>query len=284
METRATHEPLEAYLASDAISSSDLRTAERSLSDYRTRRKDPTTHSQRLGSALHIAILEPHLLDECVVVPPTDVLAKNGARSGNAYKEWLAGVPLEIHVVSQSERDRIARQCDSVRNNPACVDILGELERTEHSIYFTDDLTRADMRSRLDGYSTLSRIVVDVKTTAKVGGYTAVRHANGAPDLAAEFWRALCDYGYHCQAALQCDAFLAFTDTTVMLYAYLLVGSEPPYPAAVRYLPASAIAIGHERNARALAAIDQAERAGEWSSTSLSNPHTLFIPEYADLG
>lgn len=152
-----------------------------------------TTDAMDLGSAVHEDVLL-EAVERSWMEIPADVLAKNGARIGNAWKEFAAANPGRLLL----KADQVAKAkilMDSVQSNPTARDLIYDNRQrlqTELTITCTvsmvtrdGELLSSDFRSRLD-YMRPEKIV-DLKTTR---------------DGSLEKWPFLArDLGYDMQAA-----------------------------------------------------------------------------------
>lgn len=249
-------------------SNSTLRIFDRSPAEYYHRRitgriTSETSDPQRLGALAHILILEPKRIDELVAVAPSEVLATNGARTGNAWKEWSGAQGRKL-LVKQDEFDLAQWQADSVREHPACGELLKRATIFEQSIFWTSE-AGDKLKVRIDLGSELDAEIGDLKSTKQDAG---------------NFWKAVKEYSYLGQAALYCDGYESFYGVRPA-FSFLLVGSEPPFDCCVRTLPAEAVALGREQNEKTLAAIREC-KAGErpWHKPGYDEVFDLELPPY----
>lgn len=233
--TNAEHRELslEAYHADlTHDSSSSISLFDRSPALYYHRRitkripSPPPTEAQKIGAAVHTAILEPHLFDELIVVVPADVLTSDGKRAGNKFKEWASNHAGKLHLKAE-DYDAHRWMIDSVWSNPAARELLGSAEYREYSVFWTD-ADGHQRKARFDAPLVLDNRFVDVKTTRRAG---------------ADFARAVPDFDMHRQAAWYCEAFEAMWSTWPQA-VYIAVENEEPYDTSVWTLPAAAIAVG----------------------------------------
>src|SRR6185503_13815919 len=98
--------PMREYLKIDALGSSRLEHLAVSPLHYRymSTQPDEETDAQELGTALHVAVLEPDLFDSAYVIEP-DIARIGGAkpRATNAYKEAVATLEFEGRTVLKAE-------------------------------------------------------------------------------------------------------------------------------------------------------------------------------------
>lgn len=119
------------------------------------------------GKVLHSMVCEGHDFDSIAVVPPADVLAKNGARSTNAYYAWreeqLAAGKL---VLNDADRKSLQAMVAALIRCNEIIDYVRAASRAEQSIRWRDEHYGIDRKARLDlivpGYC-----ILDIKSTAK---------------------------------------------------------------------------------------------------------------------
>lgn len=224
---------LEAYHADlEYDSPSSISLFDRSPSLYYHRRitkripSPAPTEAQRIGSAVHTAILEPHLFDSLFAVVPEDVLTSDGKKAGNKFKDWAVLHEGQLFLKA-AEYDAHRWMIDSVWSNPAARELLGSAECCEYSVFWTDP-NGHKRKARFDAPLVLDNRFVDVKTTRRAGG---------------DFYKAIADFDLHRQAAWYCEGFEAMWGTWPQV-VYIAVENEVPYDTSVWTLPAAAIAVG----------------------------------------
>jgi len=174
----------EDYHAGPGISKSGLWTiATKTPAHYRFgERKDSAAFD--LGTAAHLALLEPDLFHVKAIKGPAD-------RRGNKWKD------AELHadangwlLLTEGDYERAERIRDSGERNATLRDLRrGAL--VEASGYAIDAETGMLCRCRPDAYNAAAGVILDLKTTPD-GGREA-------------FSRASANYGYHVQEAFYTD-------------------------------------------------------------------------------
>lgn len=113
-----------------------------------------------LGSAVHAAVLG---VGSQAVAYPDDVLAKNGAASTTAAKEWAEAVRADgLIPVKRDEYEQVTAMREAVLADAA--NLFEQDGHAEASLFATDPETGVDLRAR---YDYLAPVGVDLKTTAK---------------------------------------------------------------------------------------------------------------------
>lgn len=147
-------------------------------------REEKSRAALDLGTATHIALLEPEAFETRVARGPAD-------RRGNKWldaQSWAAANGAIL--LTESDADRCAR----IRDAGERCDTLRQVRQgaiIEASGYATCPQTGVLMRVRPDAFNPSLNIIMDIKT-ARGGG---VR----------EFQRATAEYGYHMQDAFYSD-------------------------------------------------------------------------------
>ena len=239
----------EAYHEHPAVSKSHLDQVAKSPRHYWCRYLDPQrvipepTPAMILGTALHTAVLEPHLWDEQFAVPPQafDRRTKVGKDLAAAFAAEAAGKT----VLTPDDADRIRRMADAVHAHPAASFLL-ELPGTREASYFwTDEDTGLECKCRPDWHSADRRLLVDVKTTedASLRG----------------FQKSVANYRYHVQSAWYQRPF-----PEAEQFLFVAVEKQPPHLVAVYAATPAMVAAGERVAARDLAVLAQCRAAGEW--------------------
>lgn len=180
--------------------------------------KKTTAHTEtrspamRWGTLVHLAVLEPHLLDaETVVAPDVDKRTKAGR---DAWAELAAS---GREVITEAEAESLRDITAAVRSHPAAAALLAGETEIENSVYWEDAETGILCRARPD-LIRCDGIVVDLKTTMDAGQH--------------DFSRAASNYRYHVQAAFYLDGLKA-CGVEVDSFAFIAVEKEAPYLVSV---------------------------------------------------
>ena len=199
------------YLDLPALGSSGLRAFRRSPAHYKHLLDNPEdeTPAMRFGTAVHTAVLEPHLMGEYTVLEACHGRYKGGKKAGQRCaspakiarrgKGWCGthdpkkGSPATELAIHASDHARVTAICEAIRAHPEAGKLLGELPgNMERSAVFQDEDTGVWCKIRPDRMVTLHggiRACIDLKTTSS--------EANG------RFARdTIPRYGYHFQASL----------------------------------------------------------------------------------
>lgn len=233
----------------DFDSNSSIQLFKRSRAAYygqRIKRNIPrpaTSNEQRLGSNSSMALLEPEKYHDLLSIVPEDILGANGAKSTKAYKEWVAERPGRV-VLTQREADDVDALVQAVDAHPTCRKLLRSCTVFEHSIFWRSEAGH-QLKARFDAAAELEAILVDLKTSI----YAPV-----------DFWKAVRNYKYECQAALYQDAYQALYGVRPQfkfLVVYKCDGAFEPY---VRTMPQDWIDAGRRQNEQTLATLAACKR------------------------
>lgn len=259
------------YTSIPAINWSTLKHLRESPLHYRHALTAPSkeTDAMRIGTATHLAVLEPERFAERVAVWDGE------RRAGNAYKEWLAANEGKLHLRTQDLAgiDAIAT---AVRAHPVAARLLSEGE-AEVTLEWTDEATglrckgRADwIRREEDGSIT----VIDLKTT---------RTTNPR-----QFAAQCAQLGYHGQAAHYVAGVRAMhPDAPTVRFIVIAVESGPPHDVAVYELdagvPDGALYVGELLRRELLTKLADCIRHDEWPGRC-PRMETLCLPGWALTG
>jgi hypothetical protein len=237
----------EEYHQLPAVSPSGLKLLNRSPLHYYDRflapDREPSvpTAAMALGTALHLAVLEPATLTARVAVAPTcDRRTKAGKESWAEFEQRAAG----RLVISRDDGDRVLAMAAAVRKHPAAQLLLNMPGKAEQSYTWTDEATGVACKCRPDWHSDDHAIVVDVKTTQD-----ASREA---------FSKSIANFDYHLQAAWNRRALDAEQ------FIIIAVESARPYAVAVFTVSGALLAAGERRIDAALERLAECQASNEW--------------------
>jgi len=232
------------YLASPAISTSDLIAVMRSPAHYHARVAREATEATILGTAAHMAILEPTSYRTTYVVAPAM------DRRTKEYKEWKAGEVRDGQaILSQQDAWLVDGMAASVRAHPGALDIIGQ-GRVENTLLWNDQETYLGCRARPDILIEHRRILADVKTAAD-GNYRP-------------FQRAIHSFGYHIQAAHALAGAATYVPGDWDTWIWIVVEKEPPFAVALYQADDLMLSAARCERRRALELIAACTKAGEF--------------------
>ena len=177
----------EEHHAHPAIGSSDIKLMKRSPLHYWYRKHcpeyeaKPASNAMRMGTALHMALLEPDLFDKAVgaelAMPKTSNAAKAAHAAHNAQYEL---------TVTAADYQKVLGMRDAALRHPILAKITRQVAYREVSLFSECPVTGLPLKIRPDALTT-NGWLLDVKTTSD------------ARD--SKFKWSVRDYGYDGQAA-----------------------------------------------------------------------------------
>lgn len=168
---RYVQDTFDEYLSNTAYSSSDLKSviACPALFRWNQDQKKSGNHDDAeekehytIGSALHEAVLEPHLFKQhYMVIPKVDRRTSDGKK---AYAEfqWEAKMGGKM-LLNEEQMVLITNMAESARKNPSFITLMQDSYR-ELSIYAEDESTGLKVRIRPDVFPQKKSTIVDLKT------------------------------------------------------------------------------------------------------------------------
>jgi hypothetical protein len=180
--------------------------------------EEPEKDHLNFGSVVHMAVLEPDLYNEKVVVAPVEVLNKAGGRSGKKWTEWKeyqdqAGKS----ILTPDEKKAVEFMLESIARNSEAKDLLSG-KYSEVSFFWNDFDTRHEMKCRPD-HLPGNEIIVDLKTAV-----------SAEPQW---FGKQAANLKYHWSAAITTQGITECTQVKHTDYRFVVVEKDPPYGVAV---------------------------------------------------
>lgn len=251
--------PADKYHALPAIGSSDVKAILRSPAHYRVRAAadNESTQSQDIGTATHLAVLEPARFElEVVGAPRVDRRTSAGKAAAAAFEGLHAGKL----ILSGDDFDTVSRIADAVRSHPGARTLL-DAGAAEVSMLWTDEETSTPCKARADWLRS-DGILVDLKTTR-----------DASP---AGFRREIAQHRYHVQAAHYFNGARAVFGDDPPAWVFIAVEKEPPFAVGVYMLDREAIDKARELVASAYRAWRGCTESGSWPAYGdLIEPITL---------
>jgi len=249
----------EAYHAGPGISKSGLWTIDqKSPAHYKfpAPRDEDTTQAiaaKDLGTATHVAVLEPERFETAVHRGPAD-------RRGNKWTdaEEYCRIEKKTLLVS-SAYDSLLALRDTIHADPWLNKIITSGDGVnEASGFWIDPETGELCRCRPDRYRRDIKLILDIKTAA-----------SAHPDA---FARAAINFGYHSQEAFYTDGWQA-CGQPVEAFAFLVLEKAnnaskfaSPYAFGVYELPPSIVEEGRAIMRKSLARYAECRKANRWPS------------------
>lgn len=247
-----SHQPAEMYHAIKALSASGawaltykcpaLFWHDSPWNDDRPPEKNPVFD---IGTAAHLAILEPSLLADRVAIVDAADWRTNAAKDARdlAYRSGL--VPLLL-----ADWRLVETMATVLRSDRRAAELL-EGADTEVSFYWEDG--PVDCKARADVVTAGRRIIADIKTATTASPAFFQRQAgNLGYDMRADWYRA----GW--RLASQLGEYPA--------YKFIVIAKDPPHLVEVYELSEEDIETAHAINRRAVALFAECQESGEWPS------------------
>lgn len=215
-----------------------------------------TTPSMAFGEQFHCMILEPEKFLETYAadqlyheLPKVGLLKDLGREEYDRQKSARTGIEnmnqklqdewayknRNKKTISIESAETLNAMSESLRSNAEAWDLLTE-GKNECSYFWEDSDTGILLKARPDILH--GSLVVDLKTT------------NDAS--AKGFQRAMCDYGYHLQAAMILDAVRAIDKREIVTFINVCIEKVYPYSVGVYIIDPAAIDSGREKYRRVL--------------------------------
>ena len=174
-----------------------------------------------LGTAVHIAALEPDRFETSVIRGPDD-------RRGNKWKDALEeGTAYGKLVLTSGDYDKAQRMGDAARKLPVVRQLSEAQILREASAFWTDEATGVECRCRPDIYCPAFEIMADLKSTGDASAFTWAKR--------------VADMGYHAQEAWYTDVWQAAGGGNVDGFVFIAIESEYPHLAAAYELTPRAV-------------------------------------------
>ena len=245
--------PLADYLRVPLWSQSSLKEAAKSALHAKAARdasvRTPPTDAMLLGSALHLAFLEPDKAEGRIVV----WLGK--ARRGEAWADFQAKNKGKI-ILTNDQYGRLAGMIHALRDN-FFVDKLARFGDMPVEVTKIGDVCGLKMKGRADALGEFT--ICDIKT---------VKSADPR-----KFLNACIQFGYDVQGAVYCELF----DRDK--FCLICVESDRPHDVVVFELSQAMLDNGRRKMMGYIKTILEAERTGIWPGRS-STPITLESPSW----
>lgn len=254
--------PMDLYHRMPGASSGALRTmAAKSPAHVQAEREQPSepTAAQRIGSAVHTAVLEPDLWADGYVRAPEGDGRTKAVRDARAE---LEDAHPDATILHPDEYDLCVRVRDAVAAHPRAKALLeGQPER---SAWWEDPETGVLCRGRFDLISAKAPALVDLKTTRDASPESFAKDAlNMRYDLqAVHYWTG--------GQAVGLD---------VRYFAFVAVEKTPPYAVAIYRFPDEWLSLVAEEHRRLLLRWKRCEESGEWPSYD-ERTTVLDVPEW----
>ncbi len=180
-----------------------------------------------VGTAIHTFLLEPAKFKERVLEIPADVLASNGSKIGDKWKDFEAENKGKV-LLKRAEMQGVIACVESIMQHPSAMEILAAESHVEK--FIEAEIFGVQAKGIPDICLKRGGVVVDVKSTSTVDEY--------------EFRQQVKKLGYHIQAAWYLELCSKFYDKQYTQFVFIAVETEPPYRCRCYYLDEAFLAEG----------------------------------------
>lgn len=251
--------PADTYHAHDSVSNSGLKLVNRSPAHFKYPPERAETRNKVLGSALHMACLEPELFYKTYTL-----LRGAKDRVCAEYKE-AKKIHGEELVLVYSECAKVEGIMNSLYKDTEIRNLLEQPGHNELSGFSKDPETGMICRHRFDKLTNYS-IAVDLKTTVD-----ARKHA---------FSRAIMNYGYHVQNAFYNDQHKWITGKDLEGFFFVAIESESPFACKLYEIDMDSFEAGRDSYRKSLNTYAYCKQQDEWPAYD-SALEEISIPRWA---
>lgn len=266
------------YLAVEALSASGIKRMLQSPMHYRFDQDHPseTTESMLLGTALHMAILEPERFAEQVVITPDDAPRRPTAAQWSAAKpspaslaamQWWTEFNAQAEgkiVLTAEQGARVEGMAGAVRRHPIHDEMMGS-GASEVSYFWRDARLDIPCKARFDRLNE-SGYAFDVKS---------------CQDASRDgFMRAITSFKYHLQEAHYRNGYEHLRDESLRAFLFVAVESAAPYGCAVYVIEPNAVRFALDRVEEAMVLYAHCLKTGYWRGYS-ETVQPLVLPRWA---
>lgn len=262
------------YRANPGLSQSELKLAVNNWPLYYERKiakteADPEpTASMLWGTGLENYV--QHGADQVVIIPD-DVLAADGSRKGNRFKEWLEAQPPGAVTVTPKQHASQYRQYERAKAmldaDPIASKCLADRVWHERFVWKCP-VTALDRKAETDVIDWDGRNVIDLKSAQEI---KPLRFAQQAFNL-----------HYDLQAATYLEAVQMESGTSDWGFIFVVVRNSPPFDCAVFQMSDDFLAIGREKNRRWCQEFKWRLEEGIWHNPWHGAAIMLEPPSWAD--
>ena len=251
--------PIDEYHSDRSIGSSTLKTLASKTPLHLRKQERKESAAFDFGSALHLAVLEPHKEKTIICGPET--------RRGNEWKEMKEECESKGQLLlTTSDYDSVFLARESIFKNELCTSLLTGNVEPEISVFHIDEQTGLRCKIRPDLYNHDANVMIDLKTCV-----------SASPSA---FSKSIADYGYHIQNAFYERVWNEFTGEQLDGFYFLAVEKEPPYAVALYALDDDSFLEGWEQALNAMRLYQSCTDKNEWPGYS-SDVQKISLPRYA---
>jgi len=253
-----TDMPADVYHAHDSISNTGLKLMMRSPAHYRYQERKESTRAMVLGSALHMACLEPDIFYDTYTL-----LRSSENRMSSEYKTAKKEYGEEF-VLVKPEIDKIEGMAKSLSASAITECIDNYNCDKELSGFAIDPETGLMCRHRFDAI--IDGIAIDLKTT------TDARQP--------AFSKKILDFGYHIQAAFYADQYRWLMNEDIEKFIFAAIETSAPYAVKIYEIDQESMEAGRKKYRQALDDYDECKKYNTWPSYD-QEIEAIGIPQWA---
>lgn len=210
-----------------------------------------------LGTAVHMAALEPELYGESYIVIPPEC----SDRRTKKYKEWAASAPPHMKRLTVDEAAAVGGCVASLNANPLIRMALQADGLIEESFRWHDVYTDVQCKFRPDKILPDKQIIFDIKTIDTLSQFKFANH--------------VADFGYYLQEAHYCEGAAVRFDTATTqpwVFMYAVVETNMPHRSRLFQLDSDWRTLGLDTRIGLLREYRKRKESGDWSDP---NEHEL---------
>jgi hypothetical protein len=207
--------------------------------------KKPASHAMSIGTAVHLCMLEPHLM---VNVVNLKNLGFTTRRKHLQIKELIDANPGKVYLLNQ-EIAQVNAMVKSVKGHEEAAKLYPSTIKNEVSFFWHDKEFNLACKGRADSINFEEGYVNDLKTCKD----------------AANFMRECVDYGYHIQAAFYLAGLKEITGVDFDWY-WTVVDSKDPHDTYVYKMTAKTLEAGNVMVRKYMMALVDCVKTDTWPS------------------
>lgn len=233
----------EDYFAIEAASNSGLKLIRRSPAHFKYREPGTgDTRAKQIGSAIHMALLEPEKFAKTYHVAEADDRV-------SAYYKGLAKDLGGAFVLTRPEARRILGMQEAAYRNTRFAGYMRAMGRNELSVVTVDKETGVPMKCRFDRKGD-SMFAFDLKKCQDARG--------------TEFAKAITNYGYYMQVPFYQHVWKCETGETIKDFPIIAIEEDSPHGVVVHDLDEVALELGRLHFRQALDTYARCLDSGVW--------------------
>ena len=246
------------YRARDAISSSDVKAAAKSLAHWKGA-SIKSSPAFDLGTAYHELCLEPHKAS--IIRGPVD-------RRGNNWKEAKAAADAEGKLLLTESDFDVAQEMAKVALEQPRINALINAQDAmiEASIFVTCPETGLKLKTRPDCYVPSKSACIDLKSTVDAGP--------GEREFSSQLWK----YKYDIQAAFYAYC-CTLADLPVQYFCFVATEKVSPYATCLHVLANEVMEHAHTKMLNILKRIARAKEEDDYP-TDWPDMNMIHLPEW----